>query len=70
MRDEDLDLGVRIALVPDSIDEAFTLWTSSAPLWRFLRDTYALVSLGAESCLLDVDAAINRLLADPGEVGT
>lgn len=68
LRGEDLDLGVRIALIPDSVDEPFTLWTPSAPLWRFLRDTYALVPLGAESRLLDVDAVINRLLADPGEV--
>jgi hypothetical protein len=68
LRGTEMDLGVTITLVPDSADEPFTLWTPSAPLWRFLRDTYTVVPIGAEPGRLDIDAAIDRLLADPGEV--
>ncbi|MET8140017.1 SsgA family sporulation/cell division regulator [Sphaerisporangium sp. NPDC005288] len=68
LRGADMELGVTFTLVSDGYDDRFALWTPSAPLWRFLRDTYALVPIGAEPRLLDIDAAIHRLLVDPGEV--
>ncbi|MFC7382185.1 SsgA family sporulation/cell division regulator [Sphaerisporangium rhizosphaerae] len=66
LRDADMELGVTLTLVSDG--DSFPLWTPSAPLWRFLRDTYALVPIGAESGRLDIDEAIDRLLGNPGEV--